>query len=219
MEAVGTKEKVVDAAVSLFNTKGYHGTSVREIAKKAGVNVALISYYFKGKQGLLEHLMSSFFEGYIEKLEQACLKIHTLTVRECMLNAIVDLLSYQHEHNRLARIVHRETTIDTVLIREIMTIYLRKENYYWQKLLEYGFKKGEFKRRAIDLAVMQLKGMITMPFIHPQYLQEILQLSPSDNHFIKRYAKFMSHWVDQHLCQTEISENKTAQVYSFTAVP
>ncbi|MED4214161.1 TetR family transcriptional regulator, partial [Priestia megaterium] len=40
-----TKQKVIDAAISLFNTKGYDGTSVRDIAKRADVNVANISYY------------------------------------------------------------------------------------------------------------------------------------------------------------------------------
>lgn len=45
-----TKQKVIDAAISLFNTKGYDGTSVRDIAKRADVNVANISYYFAGKQ-------------------------------------------------------------------------------------------------------------------------------------------------------------------------
>ena len=60
-----TKEKIIDAAVSLFNVKGFDGTSVREIAGKAKVNVANISYYFHSKEGLLESLVISYFEGYI----------------------------------------------------------------------------------------------------------------------------------------------------------
>ena len=65
-----TKEKIIDAAVS-FNVKGFDGTSVREIAGKAKVNVANISYYFHSKEGLLESLVISYFEGYIGVLEQA----------------------------------------------------------------------------------------------------------------------------------------------------
>ena len=40
-----TKQKVVDAASFLFFQKGFHGTSVRDIAGKASVNVSLISYF------------------------------------------------------------------------------------------------------------------------------------------------------------------------------
>ncbi|MCY9043687.1 TetR family transcriptional regulator, partial [Bacillus inaquosorum] len=36
---VSTKDKIIESAVMLFNQKGFSGTSVREIAKSAGVNV------------------------------------------------------------------------------------------------------------------------------------------------------------------------------------
>ncbi|MFP3488734.1 TetR family transcriptional regulator, partial [Staphylococcus sp. SIMBA_130] len=62
-----SKRSVIQAAIQLFNTKGFHGTSVRDIASKADVNVALISYYFNGKKGLAEFLMTSFLEGYVKE--------------------------------------------------------------------------------------------------------------------------------------------------------
>jgi len=51
MANVQSKQKVIEAASMLFFQKGFHGTTVRDIADKASVNVSLISYYFKGKQG------------------------------------------------------------------------------------------------------------------------------------------------------------------------
>ncbi len=70
-----SKEAIVHAAVSLFNTKGYSGTSIRDIAAKANVNPANISYYFQNKHGLLEYCFTSFFEQYMEKIEEgfACI--------------------------------------------------------------------------------------------------------------------------------------------------
>lgn len=59
---VQTKDRIMDAAIRLFNQKGFSGTSVREIAKEANVNVAHISYYFQGKGGLLEQLVSDFMK-------------------------------------------------------------------------------------------------------------------------------------------------------------
>src|SRR5690625_3701548 len=100
MEKVHAKEKILNAAMFLFNTQGFSGTSVREIAKKADVNVALISYYFSGKQGLLEQLMGSFFEGYLKRLEKAAQLSDTLPLRQCLHEAIRDLLAYQQENYR-----------------------------------------------------------------------------------------------------------------------
>ncbi|WP_316252492.1 TetR family transcriptional regulator [Bacillus aquiflavi] len=64
-----SKKHIVDVAVSLFNMKGYSGTSVRDIAGKANVNVANISYYFQSKHGLLEYCLTSFFENYLSEIE------------------------------------------------------------------------------------------------------------------------------------------------------
>ena len=51
------KVRIIKAAVKLFAEKGFDGTRVSEIAKAAGVNQALIYYYFKGKEDLLNYLM------------------------------------------------------------------------------------------------------------------------------------------------------------------
>lgn len=203
MKGLQTNRRIVDAAVHLFNTKGYSGTSVREIAKRAKVNVALISYYFNGKQGLLEQLMSSFFDEYIEQLEKAVQLSDRATIRHCVHKAIFDLLSYQQMNSQLARLVHRETTIDSVLIREVTTLYLRKEKYYWNKLLQKGMQSGEFKEQPVDLLIIQMKSMLTMPFINPHYLQEIFQVSPSDDYFTRRYSARLQNWIDDSISKTE----------------
>jgi AcrR family transcriptional regulator len=47
-----TKEKILNAAERLFSERGIDGVSLREIASAAGVQLALISYYFRTKEGL-----------------------------------------------------------------------------------------------------------------------------------------------------------------------
>jgi len=49
-----TREKILDAAEILFAEKGFSTTSVREITRKAGVNLAALNYYFGSKAGLIE---------------------------------------------------------------------------------------------------------------------------------------------------------------------
>jgi AcrR family transcriptional regulator len=57
-----SKEEIVKAAISLFNSNGYAGTSIRDIAKEANVNSATIAYHFENKLGLLEYCFTYFFE-------------------------------------------------------------------------------------------------------------------------------------------------------------
>jgi TetR/AcrR family transcriptional regulator len=55
-DADRTRERILAAAVAEFGEKGYAGARVGEIARRAGVNVQLISYYFGGKAGLYREL-------------------------------------------------------------------------------------------------------------------------------------------------------------------
>lgn len=51
-----TKAQILDAAVDVFSAKGFAGARVAEIAKRAGVNQQLITYYFGGKEGLYREI-------------------------------------------------------------------------------------------------------------------------------------------------------------------
>lgn len=50
------KQYILEKAEALFAEKGFDATSVRDIAKAAGINIAMISYYFGSKEKLMEAL-------------------------------------------------------------------------------------------------------------------------------------------------------------------
>lgn len=57
-----TRERILDAAVAEFGAHGYAGARTAGIARRAGVNQQLISYYFGGKQGVLDELRRRWAE-------------------------------------------------------------------------------------------------------------------------------------------------------------
>ena len=62
-----SRSKILNASAQLFVKNGYDGTSVRQIAKEAGVNIAMISYYFKSKEGVLVDLITETSNKMDEK--------------------------------------------------------------------------------------------------------------------------------------------------------
>lgn len=66
-----SKELIMRAAVNLFAQKGYDGTGVREIAAQAGVNLAMINYFYGSKLGLLEQILEHFFSNYLRVAQEA----------------------------------------------------------------------------------------------------------------------------------------------------
>lgn len=71
--AADKREHILIVAEELFGEKGFDATSVRDIAHKAGVNLAMISYYFGSKEKLLESLIelrAGYAYGILEELNK-----------------------------------------------------------------------------------------------------------------------------------------------------
>ncbi len=56
------KERIINAALELFSQKGFDATRVSDIAGAANVNKALIYYYFKSKQDILDFMVHSLLD-------------------------------------------------------------------------------------------------------------------------------------------------------------
>jgi AcrR family transcriptional regulator len=54
---ISTEEKIKEAARTVFMQKGFSATRTRDIAEEAGMNLALLNYYFRSKQKLFEIVM------------------------------------------------------------------------------------------------------------------------------------------------------------------
>jgi len=60
-----SRERILQAAISLFARRGFAETGLRELVAKAGVNLSMVNYFFGSKKGLLKEILDSFFAGYL----------------------------------------------------------------------------------------------------------------------------------------------------------
>ena len=74
-QGMSTKSKILDAAEELFATKGFNGTSLREITSRAEVNLAAVNYHFGSKKELIKAVMSRYMNELSPNLEAALLKV------------------------------------------------------------------------------------------------------------------------------------------------
>ncbi len=62
---IKAKERIINAATQLFSKKGYDATRVHDIANAAKVNKALIYYYFKNKEDILDSMVQSLLDNAV----------------------------------------------------------------------------------------------------------------------------------------------------------
>ncbi len=63
-----TEEKILDAAQSVFIRKGMDGARMQEIANEAGINKALLHYYFRTKEKLFQAIFKSVFSQILPNI-------------------------------------------------------------------------------------------------------------------------------------------------------
>ena len=61
-----TEEKIKEAARKLFTKNGFAATRTRDIAEEAGINLALLNYYFRSKQKLFDLVMMENFHRFLQ---------------------------------------------------------------------------------------------------------------------------------------------------------
>lgn len=64
-----TAGKIREAARKLFTNKGFGRTTTRDIANEAGINLALLNYYFGSKEELFHEIMFEVVQGFMEQMQ------------------------------------------------------------------------------------------------------------------------------------------------------
>ena len=145
--------QIIETAECLFADKGFDGTSVREIADEAGINVAMISYYFGSKEKLLEALFSYRAEGTVQKLE-SMLQNSALTPLE-KVNIMIDYYIDKFQTQQcFFRIMMREQVASQRGVTSGLIQHFKKRNQQLVKqLIHEGQKTGEFNKN-IDVPIL-----------------------------------------------------------------
>lgn len=110
------RTKLIKVARKLFAEKGLEGTSTRDIAGEAGLNISLISYYFGGKEGLYKAVIEEFASQAAGKMQIlfSSLDVENLDRKSFML-VMREIL------NGMIPMKIKEPDINTILHREMMS--------------------------------------------------------------------------------------------------
>ena len=99
LEGIGeTKKRIIKASISIFVEKGYMGGRIDEIAKRAGVNKAMIYYYFDSKEGLYRSIIEMVFENVYMILKENLGGARPDTFRDAITSFIDKYIDFIYEN-------------------------------------------------------------------------------------------------------------------------
>ena len=103
-------ETLLAAAATTFATRGYSGTSMRDIAHDSGISLSGIYYYTRGKSSLLYEIQSRTIDALLASAAQALARVTTPT--DQLLQFVENHVSYSNDHPAFVRVLSHETAPD-----------------------------------------------------------------------------------------------------------
>ena len=170
-----TEEKILEAAQKVFVRKGMYGARMQDIADEAGINKALLHYYFKNKQKLFEEIFMYAAGKLFPRINVIFRSDEPLFVKiEQFCNEYISVVL---ENPYLPLFVLNELNQDPVyFMNKLSAKNKRPDPRKFLEQIEKEIKKGVIKKISPVQLLMNLISMTIFPFVGKPMFQMTLGL-------------------------------------------
>lgn len=173
------EKKIIDAARELFYEKGFTGVTVRDIASKAEVNLALLHYYFRTKEKVFEVVFNEAFTLLFRKLNRAMSSDVDLfeKIRLIVSSYITTAMKYP----QLPSFIMHELSANADFVWK--SIYSNEEKgdvntsyeKFFQEVVEAG-ENGTIEKVDPKILFIDIMSLSLFPFIGDTFLTRFLYI-------------------------------------------
>jgi AcrR family transcriptional regulator len=154
------RDQILDAAEILFGRHGYDSAPVRDICSEAGVNVAMVNYYFGSKEGLFREMVRRKTLVMRGKLEVLLMdeKMPSLDKMKAVVTHMTERV-FGHKEFTLS-VIRELSKSDEQSVRQlIMELFLPNMKLI-RDIIRNGIKKKEFRKVDIEFTLATISGTI-----------------------------------------------------------
>ena len=181
------KARILAAAEELFAVRGFHGATTREIASSAGMNLAMIHYYFGNKEGLYR----AIFEEKIDRIRAifASAGVEDATCAERLELVVRSYAEFICSRPAFIRVMQHEMLAGGTMFSELFLPQVKRNYAAVRALLEEGVRRGEFRPVDLELMPISMVGMMAFFLIGQPIVSGLIGDGPCDPGFATRLAE------------------------------
>lgn len=174
-----TEEKIKNAARKVFTQKGFAGTRTRDIAEEAGINLALLNYYFRSKEKLFDIIMLESFQEFMKSMigvfnnEKTSLENKI----ESMVCNYIDLLITQPD---IPLFVLSELRNNPKELISKMNLENNLMKSFFMKQIQQAIKDGKIVEVSPAHFFMNMMSLIVFPFVASPMLKNLGDLKQEE---------------------------------------
>ncbi|MBN9297253.1 MAG: TetR/AcrR family transcriptional regulator [Filimonas sp.] len=200
------REHIINTAIELFAVKGFEGTSIRDLAATAGVNLAMINYYFGSKEKLFESIIdhkAAYSRDALASIANDASMTQMQKMDRVIENYVEKIFSNRHFH----RVIYQEIMLSnrTQLKDHIINVIMKPNMLAIKGIFQAGIDSGEFKDDIdVGLTAISLMGTINQIALSKTYCIKILEKGDNyvpyeDEEFKERVTTHLKKLLRSHL--------------------
>ena len=159
-DAEASRQLIITHAIELFSQKGYASASMDELAKRCGLNKAMVFYYFKNKKGLYEAVMREV----LVEIQQTIIeenKRHSRP-REELEGFIRTYAKFACEHPYLPSLLLKELSDSGAVVPDMLFASMRQLFALFSDILKRGEEKGCFVNAVPMILYFMVLGTLNL---------------------------------------------------------
>ncbi len=198
MELSEKQIRILETAERLFAENGFDGASLRQIAKEAKINVAMVSYYFGSKEKMLEALVYYRSSGLKLQLEE--LIKESISAIEKVDKIIALYIKRIDPNKRIYQILHFEFNNNNRKLDLSEFIEVKKKNKeVFSSIIKSGQAEGIFRKDInLDLLIPTILGTYFQFQMNREFYAAQIGLSTEkeiDDYVLKELTKHVQQTI------------------------
>lgn len=169
-----TEEKILEAAKSVFQSKGMDGARMQEIADTAGINKAMLHYYYRSKQLLFEAVFKNAFSMLAPQLN-AILNDDS-SIEEKIRNFTSNYISFIIKHPYLPSFIIQELNRNQDFILKIKESKEFPNLERFKKQVDEEVQKEIIKPISAEQLFINILALNIFPFVGKPLIMAITNL-------------------------------------------
>jgi AcrR family transcriptional regulator len=197
-----TEERILEAAKTVFMRDGLYGARMQDIADTAGINKALLHYYFRNKEKLFDQVFEGVLERYFENMD--VLADESLPVIERIHTYVDKIFDFLREYPQMSMFIIKEISTNEELFKAKVQKLKKSKNASLIYILNEGIRTNEIALVNPALFLFNLHSLCFYPFLASPIFKAIIEHSNStfedpNNEKLKSSVKdFVTHKLSLH---------------------
>lgn len=190
-----TEGRILEAAKVVFMKYGLYGARMQDIADLAGINKALLHYYFRNKEKLFDAVFNGALEKYFEQMTILGDTNLPLVERICLY--IDNIFEFFQEYPQMSMFIIKEISVNPELFREKVEKLKKSSGKLLIPTLREAIEKGDVDETDPLIFMINLHSLCAYPFIATPIFRVISEKSgePYDTDVLARVKQSVQEFV------------------------